>query len=289
MVKRCFLIVNPTSGTYSQSEIDRVLAALGKGGLEPVLLPTGSPLDPTLFASRICASEPDPLIVVAGGDGTVNGVLNGLAPGVARLGVIPLGTSNVLARELKLGSVDQAVRQVIAGASRPIAVGEVQSGGQKRRFLLMAGIGLDGAVVEGVRLREKRAIGKGAYFLSALRQVREWNATEMQVAGGGRSLSCHSAIVCNAAKYGGDFRLASRADLFSPGFQVVCIRGGVLTYLQLALRLVLGKVEGSRAVTVFEASELEITGAKAVQLDGDYYGHAPLHIRSIPEFVRLIV
>lgn len=288
MAKRCFLIVNPTSGTYSQSQIDRVIASLTLGGVEPVLLATGSPLDPTLFASRICANEPDPMIVAVGGDGTVNGVLNGLAPGVATLGVIPLGTSNVLARELNIGSVDDAVRRVIAGRSRPISVGEIRSATQKRRFLLMAGVGVDGAVVQGVRLGEKRAIGKGAYLLSALRQVRAWDSAEMQVAGGGQTLRCHSVIVCNAAKYGGDFRLASRADLFAPGFQVLCVRGGPCTYLKLALHLVLGKVEGSRGVTLFEAGELEVSGAKAVQLDGDYFGQGPLSIRSLPGFVRLI-
>lgn len=290
MAKRCFLIVNPTSGTYSQPKIDRVLAALSAGGLEPVLLPTASPEDPALFASRICAEEPDPLIVVAGGDGTVNGVLNGLAPGVATLGVIPLGTSNVLARELKLADLEEAVRHVTLGRSRPVAVGELESAQQRRRcFLLMAGIGVDGAVVEGVRLSEKRAIGKGAYLLSALRLISSWDRSEMQVSGGGRSLSCHSVIVCNAARYGGDFRLAPRADLFSPGFQVVCLRGGALTYLGLALRLALGQVKESRSVTIFEAAELEVSGTKAVQLDGDCFGHAPLRLRSIPEFVRLIV
>lgn len=265
------------------------MAGLMLSGLEPALLPTRSPLDPTLFASRLCAEMPDPLILVAGGDGTVNAVLNGLVPGAATLGVIPLGTSNVLARELKIHSIDDALRRVALGETRSVPVGELECAGQKRRFLLMAGIGVDGAVVRGVRLREKRAVGKAAYALSALRLLLAWDSRELQVVGDGRSLSCHSVIACNAGKYGGDFLLAPKADIFSPGFQVVCITGGRLTYLKLFLLLSLGRLAASRSVTVFEAHELEVSGSKAVQLDGDYFGSGPLRLRSIPDFVRLIV
>ena len=264
------------------------MAILRQGGLEPELMPTGSAEDASLFAARICSQVGDPLVLVAGGDGTVNGVLNGLVPGVATLGVIPLGTSNVLARELKIASLDDALARVARRASRPISVGELECAGQKRRFLLMAGVGVDGAVVQAVRLGEKKLVGKGAYLLSALRILARWDRGELQVTGGGRSLSCHSVIVCNASRYGGNFLLAPEADLFSPGFQVLCIKGGRLSYLRLALLLGLNRVAASRSVTLFQASELEVAGDKAVQLDGDYFCRAPLTLRSIPGFVRLI-
>jgi diacylglycerol kinase (ATP) len=289
LARRCFLIVNPTSGSYSPKKIDRIMAKLIQNGLDPVLMPTGSALDATLFASRICAENPDPLILVAGGDGTLNGVLNGLVPGAATLGVIPLGTSNVLARELSIYSADEALKRVAGGKTRPIPVGELECGGDKRRFLLMAGVGVDGAVVRGVRHVEKRLMGKGAYVLSALRLVFAWDREELQVAWDGASLTCHSVIVCNAAKYGGNFRLSPQGDIFSPGFQVVCVKGGPLSYLKLAVLMALGRVAPSRSVTIFAASELEVSGEKDVQLDGDFFGCAPLRIRSVPGLVRLIV
>src|SRR6185369_8848211 len=203
LARRSFLIVNPTSGSFSPDRLEQVRTALRRGGLEPELLQTRSAQDAALFAARICAEERAPLLLVAGGDGTVNGVLNGLAPGVATLGVIPLGTSNVLARELRIDSLEDALARVVRGASRPISVGELECAGEKRRFLLMAGVGVDGAVVQGVRLAEKRRFGKGAYLLSALRLLRAWDGSELQVAGAGGSRSCHSVIVCNAARYGG--------------------------------------------------------------------------------------
>jgi diacylglycerol kinase (ATP) len=289
LARRCFLIVNPTSGSFSQTKINRILASLREAGLDPVLMPTGSPLDAALFAARLCAEVPDPLILVAGGDGTVNGVLNGLTPGVATLGVIPLGTSNVLARELSIHSIDQALKRVTGGRTRPIPVGELVCAAANRRFLLMAGVGVDGAVVRGVRHEEKRLLGKGAYLLSALRLIFAWDREELQVVCAGKSLSCDSVIVCNAGKYGGNFQLAPEGAIFSPGFQVFCIRGGRLSYLKLAFLLALGRVRASRSVTILKASELEISGRKAIQLDGDFFGCAPLRIRSVPDFVRLIV
>ena len=98
----------------------------------------------------------------------------------------------------------------------PISVGELECSGEKRRFLLMAGVGVDGEVVRGVRLGEKRLVGKGAYLLSALRVVAGWDRGELQVAGGGRSVTCHSVIVCNAAKYGGDFLAGPRGGPLQP-------------------------------------------------------------------------
>lgn len=288
-MRPCFLIVNPTSGGYSAAAIDRILHALTRNGLAPVLLTTATPQDAALFAARICAENEDPLILAAGGDGTVNGVLNGLVPGSATLGVIPLGTSNVLARELQIETVDEALQRVIRGDSRSIAAGEAECGGERRRFLLMAGAGVDGAIVQGVRLREKRALGKLAYFLSALRLLPAWDSSFLRVVSGGRSMSCHSVIVCNASRYGGNFLLAPETDLFTPTFQVLCLKGGAVTYLKLFLLLVLGRLTTSSSVQSFMASELEVSGEKAVQLDGDYFGQGTSRFRVIPALARLIV
>jgi diacylglycerol kinase (ATP) len=287
--KQCFIIVNPTSGSFSQRKIDRIASALTQGGVEPVVLKTQSALDATLFASRICAEHSDPLIAVAAGDGTVNGVLNGLAPGVARLAVIPLGTSNVLARELNIRSVADAVRRIIRGQTRQVPIGELRCPAQKKRFLLMAGVGVDGAVVQGVRLAEKKIVGKAAYVLSALRMLSAWDTEELEVSADGRKVTCHSVIICNAAKYGGNFVLSPRGDLFTPGFQVICISGGPMTYFRLFLLLALGRVGSSKSVTIFPATDIEVAGGKAVQLDGDYFGCAPVRLRSIADFVRVIV
>jgi len=281
--------VNPTSGSTSGHKIKMLVEKLRNRGIDPELLLTTCADDAPRFAGRICAECADPLVLVAGGDGTVNGVVNGLVAGGATLGFIPLGTSNVLARELKIASVDDAVDRVAKGETKAVSVGEMTWEGGAVRFLLMAGIGVDGAVVEGVRLSEKRALGKGAYALSALRTLRRWNGEEVRVTAPGRTLSCHSVIVCNASRYAGDFVLAPHADLFSPGFEVLCIKGGRLAHLALATRLFTGTATASRACTSFHAEQVTVEGSKCIQVDGDYCRGGAVTIRSLRDFLRLIV
>ena len=104
-------------------------------------------------------------MVVAGGDGTVNETINGLARSGLPLALIPLGTANVLAAEIGLQTDPAAVARCVAfGQPRPIALGAANG----RRFILMAGAGFDANVVAGVSVPMKRWLGKGAYILSSL-------------------------------------------------------------------------------------------------------------------------
>src|SRR4051794_8357901 len=109
MNPQCAIIVNPTSGGYSDQALRRLVTALSDRGFSPAVLPTLSPFDAEAHARDWCRGKSDPLVIAAGGDGTVNGVVNGLHPGEARLAVVPLGTSNVLARELGIVSIEDAV------------------------------------------------------------------------------------------------------------------------------------------------------------------------------------
>ena len=288
--RRCYLIVNPTSGSYARQNINGVISDLEGGGLVPQLLLTGSAADATLFARRICETEAEPFIIAGGGDGTINGVVNGLVPGKATLALLPFGTANVLAKELNIPSTEAAVAKILRGETRPLSLGLLEAAGERKFFFLMAGIGLDGAIVEGVRLEEKRALGKGAYLLSALRRMVAWDRQRLKIKADGSSMECHSAIVCNGSKYGGDFVLAPEADIFVPGFQVVCVKGDRRrTYLQLALAMAAGRLPSGGNFTSFYARDLEICGGKAVQVDGDYCCHAPLKITTVANFVRMIV
>lgn len=286
----CTLIINPTSGSYSEALVNRVTTLLASAGFAPTVLLTGGPDDAAAFAASICAAEEHPFIVAGGGDGTMNGVLNGLVPGKATLAFLPLGTANVCARELGIGSVDEAVRRIIRRETRPLSAGVLEGFGVCRRFFLMAGIGFDGFVVEGVLGTEKKRFGKGAYLLSALRTLAAWDGRPMELEAGGERRSCHSVIVCNAARYGGSFVLTPGASLFEPGFRVVCVEGARRRdYLRLALRVAAGRGAVGAGVTVFDADTLTIGGNKAVQVDGDFICHGPVTIRTITDCARLVV
>jgi YegS/Rv2252/BmrU family lipid kinase len=290
MVRICTLIINPVSGGYSEQRLKQVMTALEAGGLSPELLLTENADDAELFSRRICQDREEPFLIAVGGDGTVNGVINGLVAEKATLAVLPLGTANVLSKELGIVSLKDAVARIVRGATRPLTVGLLEAGVVRRRFLLMVGIGLDGFIVRGVREREKRIVGKGAYILSAIRLLRHWERERLEVTADGRRIQCHSVVVCNAAHYGGGFILAPGADLFTSEFQVACIAADTRSaYLRLALAVISGRVVDNHDIFHFGARELLVSGKKAVQADGDYCCAAPVRITSSRGFARLVV
>ena len=290
MPKIAHLVINPTAGGYSPTRCAAITAALEGCGFTPEVLSTEGPDDAGGFARRICAGEAEPFIIAGGGDGTVNGVVNGLAPGRATLAVIPMGTSNVLAREIGIVSIDDALRRIARGRARSMSVGLLEKGEVSRHFLLMAGIGFDGAVVEQVRPGEKRALKQGAYILSALRCLCSWEEELFEVTADGKRIACHSVVVCNGARYGGKFLMAPGADIFTPRFDLVCITGNRRgTYVRAATRLLSGRGLAGKDVALLKGSDVTIGGARPVQLDGDYVCHAPVRLRAVRDFVRLIV
>jgi YegS/Rv2252/BmrU family lipid kinase len=285
------LIANPASGSFSLRRFDQALKLLRQNGLAPEVLMTRSAEDGRRFATELCQRHRKPLIIASGGDGTVNDVLNGITTPEALLAVLPLGTTNVLARELGISSVADAVRRIVRGESRPLPVGLLESdSGVRRHFLLMAGIGIDGAVVAGVRGAEKGRFGKGAYLLAAYRMLRDWPDATFTVSANGTSRECHTLIVSNAVRYGGSFRLAPAADLFAPSLELVCLSGcRRRDYLRFALALLFGYRGDTAGVERIPAQEAVISGNAAIQLDGDFVGHAPARISVSPAFVRLVV
>jgi diacylglycerol kinase (ATP) len=286
----CSLIINPVSGGYSELKLRNVRAALEAAGFTSELLITKSAADATLFARQICLERKEPFVVASGGDGTVNGVINGLEPGKAVLAVLPLGTANVLAAELGIHSIDDAVSRIVRGITRPLTVGLLMAGSVERRFLLMAGIGVDGRIVENVRESEKRRVGKGAYLLSAARQLMNWERERFEVVADGARINCHSLVVCNGARYGGSFILAPGADIFARGFQAACITAVTRSaYLRLALAVMAGRIRNNHDITLVTAREFAVSGNRAVQVDGDYCCRGPVRITAEPAFARLIV
>jgi diacylglycerol kinase family enzyme len=159
------IIFNPAAGWRRRQRLAPVLAQLGEHGCAFVVRETQAPGDAERFAAEVDPEAFD-LVVVAGGDGTVNETINGLARSGLPLALIPLGTANVLAAEIGLGPDPAAVARCVAlGQPRPIALGAAAG----RRFILMAGAGFDAHVVAGVSVPMKRWLGKGAYVLSTLR------------------------------------------------------------------------------------------------------------------------
>lgn len=281
-----YLFINPCSGRYDQSRISAIIKQLHEAGVSPRVCTV---TEPSIF-QIINASGERPLVIVAAGDGTINAVINGLDPDTATLAILPMGTSNVLAAELGIQSIDDGICRIVAGSAHPLSVGVLELEGTSLRFVLMAGIGLDGAVVRDVSLTGKRLLKQGAYAISALLNGLRWDPSLIELRTPGQNITCHSVIICNAARYGGSFILAPETSVFSPGLTAVCIqKNSRRTYLQLVYGLFSGQAAGSRTTIQIPADGFEICGVKPVQIDGDFIGYSPGRVTTIPDFARIIV
>ena len=197
---------------------------------------------------------------MAGGDGTINEAVNGLAGARLPLAIVPLGTANVLAAEIGLPTDPRSVARTIAlGRPRPISVG-VANG---RRFLLMAGTGFDAHVVQHVDLALKRRIGKAAYGISILRQLLALRLSRIRRDDRGQTCKAASVLVANAHYYGGRFVCAPAADLRTPTLEVCLFeRRGRLSVIGYALAMFTGRLPKLNSYRIVSADKVQIGGGE---------------------------
>ncbi len=227
-------------------------------------------------------------IVVAGGDGTVNEVLNGLRPDSPPVGLIPMGTANVLAAEIGLGSQpDEIARTIAYGEPRPVSLGDVNG----RKFVLMTGVGFDAFVVATVSTPLKRMLGKGAYVLASLRQFLRGRLPHFEVHVDGARYEAASIIIANARYYGGRFICAPEARMDSPVLQVCLFeRRGRLFVAIYAVALLLGILHRMPGYRILAAKRIEIRqpDGAAIQSDGDSIGLTPAQVTVMPRAAWLV-
>lgn len=236
------------------------------------------------------------LILVAGGDGTVNEALPGIAGTQVPLAVLPAGTANVLSMELGFGnSMNRAAQQLARLVERRIALGRLDASGATgpRYFLLMAGIGVDAAIVHRLDLGLKKRFGKLAYFAAGLRQMTcRFEEFGARYGNERRLVSC--ALACRVRKYGGDFDIARRVTLLDNHFETVMLEGrGIVPYIPHLAAMLAGKLEGRCGATFADVSVLELSAEPGVevhvQVDGEYAGRLPARVELAPAALSLLV
>src|SRR5215470_7319641 len=288
------VIFNPTAGWWRGRRLRATLARLERRGCRVILKRTGARGDAEAFARAAGASAAAPvdLVVAAGGDGTINEVVNGLAQDEGPrlpLALLPIGTANVLANEIGLATDPAAIaREIADGRARPIALGRANG----RCFTMMAGVGFDAHVVAGLDRRLKRLLGKGAYVVESLRQLGRFGFPRYRVTVDGIAYEAASVIVSRGRFYGGRFICAPEAGLETTALHVCLFdrsgRGAVLRY---ALALMLGILPRLSDYRVVPGREVLIEGPEGdpVQGDGDIIARLPVRIDLDPTALSLVV
>lgn len=293
--RKATLISNPKTGRYvsRRKTIQELASDLNALGVEVELKFTAGPGDATEIAAK-AAHNGSTDVIVAGGDGTINEAIQGMVGTTSRLGILPRGTANVLARELGLPmNVDKAIAIAARGKSRRIHFGVAidETTNAHRHFVLMAGIGLDASVVRRVQPALKKRIGKGAFWLSGLSHLATWSPRPFTLEIEGTSYNATFAAIGKAARYGGDLMITPRARLDEPAFEICIIETfSRIQYLQLlshAMRE--GMPDDKKGVRFIKAARVRATGDAPVQVDGELIGHLPMRFEISPHSLEVIV
>ena len=292
---RLFIVVNPSSGNCSPAETRQMLGRHfgGDEGLE-YRLHELVPGEDLLGTVREAVRDGFDVVVAAGGDGTVSTVANGLVGTEARLGIIPLGTTNVLARELAIPLEPDAACRLLAGPNATALIDGMRV--EDAYCFTQIGIGLDALMIRDTTVENKKRFGGLAYL---------WTAALRLVGSRGRrfSISVDGSRVRPRAK---QILLVNCGTLGTSGLRwgqdirpddgriAVCIvrANTVLDHLSVAWSVIRGRHHLHRNIQYLTAEQTIAVHADhplPIQADGEVIGETPLVVRVVPRALQVVV
>lgn len=289
--RRRFLVIhNPLAGRGRHDVLADTLAALGAEGAVSTVVSAQTYDEIRAAAADAVRGGDCDAVVAAGGDGTIRAAATVLAGGPLPLGVIPLGTGNVLATELGLPRAPRAIARMLRdGPATDLGCGRADA----EPFLLMVSAGFDAAVVRRFRPSPatKRALGQLAYAWPILAEL-SGRPTPFEVSIDGRRTDCTWLVVANARHYAGRFVIAPDRSITDPGFTALIVtttsRRGLL---RVMLDIAAGRPPPQDLATRLPCRQAAIhdTRGVAVQLDGDLVAATSLSIGSEKIDLSIIV
>ena len=306
-MKNATLIYNPIAGRKPQRrerEIRKAAAALQDAGIAVQLAPTTGPGTAQELA-RAAVSRGGELILVCGGDGTINEVINGMTPSPATLGILPGGTANIIARELGLPkSPVQAARRLSFWSPRRIALGLASWREEtaspipqlrQRYFLSVAGAGFDAHVVYKLATSFKLAWGVPAYAWETVRQTLRYNFPPFICRVDGQPYQATFAVIQRTKRYGGPLRLTPNAEFFEPRFGLCLFSAGRKTrWIAYVLAALARQHHRLRGVQMMQGYKVECEAVEPgtpihFEIDGELAGTLPATFEVVPEALNLLV
>ncbi len=263
------MLINPISGTRDKKGICDITASrLKEAGIDIDIVHTQHKGHGAELA-RQAAQDCTDIVVVAGGDGTVNEVASALMHTDTALGIIPCGSGNGLARSLGIPMDFEGAVDIIA-RNRPYAIDCGIAEGLP--FFCTFGVGFDAVVTEKFSTGKRR--GKMQYVRSALLEYISFSPDNyaMEIDGEIYTEEALLIAVCNTAQYGNNAYIAPRASLSDGLLDVTVIRNGSILHQAMAgIGLLSGQIDRNRYVDTFKAQEVKIIRLKdgPAQIDGE--------------------
>ncbi|MEZ5126028.1 MAG: diacylglycerol kinase family lipid kinase [Thermoleophilia bacterium] len=290
--RRLLAVYNPhAAGGGYQRDIPLILASLEGLGYDVTARETQA-VGHAVHLAREGVDSGFDVVCALGGDGTVNEALNGLAGSHVPLAIVPIGTVNVLAMELGIPlDPPDAVRLLETGTTTSIDLGLAND----RYFGLMAGVGMDAAVVAGLSPLMKRTLREAAFAVQGLAHYLSRDDPRIRVVSGEREIEGYFAVFGNASNYAGGFGITPLADM-RDGLLDVCVlkdRSFLSTATYWTAALLNAHLRHPR-VEYFRTEEASVTCIEEgrevlVQTDGEVAGRLPLTCKIVPHALKVVV
>jgi diacylglycerol kinase (ATP) len=307
-MQKVALFYNPASGRRSERRVHVVEGAASvfrASGKEVLVEVTHGPGTAAAQVRDALAKGCD-TVVIAGGDGTINDALQGLAGTNAALGVIPMGTGNVLAHDLGLSSrASEAAKQLLKFRSRRIALGRVEfsDGGSRasRWFIAVAGVGGSARLMYDVHAGLKGRHGMAAYYfqmarLALLHRFESFDVEYRDKAGTMQRCVAAEADAVRITNFGGLMRRwAWGAELQRDDAQLILFSTSSRTrFLHYTIERILGSKRRTPGVEMIFTKEIVCTASSPGQriyaeADGEYIGGPPVKIGIVPNMLSLLM
>ncbi len=288
------IIANPASGSFLQHythSLDETLSFLHQQNWRVELNITKAPGEARQLAHEAVTRQVD-IVVAAGGDGTINEIIQELAGSETVLGVLPCGTGNIWAREIgiPLHMVD-ARKVLLNGQIRSVDLGRCNN----RFFLLMAGVGIDGAVTQAVEKKPIKRLGTFGYALIATWLGLGYPGFQARLRINKKrpvKLRALQIIIGNTQLYGGALKFTWEAKCDDGQLDVCVVRKrNMLGRIIVAIHFLLGHRNRHQWIRYYTATSIEINTRQpvAIQIDGEPVGYTPASFIIAPGALKVLV
>lgn len=286
------IIANPVAGSFQHHthQLDETVEFLQRHGWKVELRYTKAAGDARELAREAVKQKAD-IVIAAGGDGTINEIIQELAGSETALSVLPTGTVNVWAREMSIPLDNAGARNVlIHGQTRNVDLGFVNG----RYFLLMAGIGFDGEVTYAVQNKPIKRLGVLGYLLMGTWVGVGFHAFQAFLQMNGREVKTNALqiIIGNTQLYGGAIKYTWQAKC-DDGLLDICVvhQQSIFRRLLVSLDFLLRRKQRHRWVSYEKSTSVEVRTRRpvAIQIDGEPAGHTPVSISVVPGALKVVV
>ncbi|MDP5277103.1 diacylglycerol kinase [Chengkuizengella axinellae] len=294
MVKRARLIYNPSSGREEMKRrLPEVLKKLEKGGFETSTHETSGQGDAIRAAEEAVKREFD-VVIAAGGDGTLNEVVNGLAnqPYRPKLGILPLGTTNDFARALGIPkNWSRACDIILKEYTELIDIGKVND----EYFINIAGGGSLTELTYEVPSKLKTMLGQLAYYMKGLEKLPQFRPIHLSIKSKEITLEDEEVmifLIANSNSVGGMEKIAPTASLSDGLFDVFILKKcNLAEFIRIVSLTLKGAHLNDPHVIHFKSNHLQISSSDYTQinLDGEYGGTLPKTFSLLPSHIPIFI